>query len=97
MSDIEPRLARMENKLDNLADAVVNMARIEERMITLFNRMDAYDARQVAIWDRMGVIFDRVVDLERSAMTTKVIEKLSYIVASAGVASLFWWLQGGGA
>lgn len=67
----------------------MTMARIDERMVTLFNRMDGYDARQTQILDRMGT-------LERSAMTIRAVEKLGYIVASAAVASIFWWLQRGG-
>lgn len=96
VADIEPRLSRIENKLDSLSDAVINLARIEERMITLFNRMDAYDARQTTIWDRIGLISDRIVDLEKTSMTIRTIEKLGYIIASAAAASFFWWLQGGG-
>ena len=95
VADIEPRLSRIESKLDGLSDAVINLARIEERMITLFNRMDAYDARQTTIWDRIGLLSDRIVDLEKSSMTIRTIEKLAYIVASAAIASLFWFIQGG--
>jgi len=31
---------RMEHKIDRLSEAVVQLARMEERMVTLFNRMD---------------------------------------------------------
>jgi hypothetical protein len=39
MSD-ESRFDRLEEKIDRLSEAVVSLARMEERMITLFNRMD---------------------------------------------------------
>ena len=45
MSD-DQRLERIEKKLDTLSDAVVSLARMEERMITLFKRMDNYDENQ---------------------------------------------------
>jgi len=45
----EERLTRIENKVDNLAEAMVTMARIEERMMTIFKRMDRYDEAQVKI------------------------------------------------
>ena len=40
------RLERIESKLDQMSEAIVSLARMEERMVTLFNRMDAYDKRQ---------------------------------------------------
>ena len=37
MSD--ERLSRMENKLDKLSEAVVEMARVEERLLIIFKRL----------------------------------------------------------
>jgi len=37
---------RIEAKIDKMSDAIVSMARMEERMVTLFKRMDMYDERQ---------------------------------------------------
>tara|TARA_B110000008_G_C16607915_1_gene419238 strand:- start:229 stop:444 length:216 start_codon:yes stop_codon:yes gene_type:complete len=37
------RLSRMEEKLDKLSEAVISMARIEERMISVFKRLDRVD------------------------------------------------------
>ena len=45
MSD-DSRFDRLEEKIDRLSDAVVSLARMEERMITLFNRMDKYEKHQ---------------------------------------------------
>ena len=42
MSD--ERLGRMETKLDKLAEAVVEMARMEERVLTIFKRLEHMDA-----------------------------------------------------
>ena len=36
----DQRLSRIENKLDKLSEAVVQLARMEERLVTLFNRMN---------------------------------------------------------
>ena len=38
MSD--ERLSRMETKLDKLSEAVVEMARMEERLLTIFKRLE---------------------------------------------------------
>ena len=37
------RLSRMEEKLDKLSEAVISTARIEERMISVFKRLDRVD------------------------------------------------------
>ena len=37
------RLSRMEEELDKLYEAVISMARIEERMISVFKRLDRVD------------------------------------------------------
>ncbi len=47
------RLHRMEEKIDKLSEAVVAMARMEERMVTLFNRMDNFDSSIKKIDERM--------------------------------------------
>ncbi len=39
----DARLARIEAKLDQMGEAIVSLARVEERMVTLFNRLDAID------------------------------------------------------
>jgi len=52
----EARLERIENKIDQLSDAVVSLARMEERMITLFNRMDGYDRRQQTLEEKVDGI-----------------------------------------
>ena len=37
------RLSRIEEKLDKLFEAVISMARIEERMISVFKLLDRVD------------------------------------------------------
>lgn len=59
----EDRLTRIENKLDQLADAMITMARMEEKMITLFRRMDKYDENQ-------GKIDNRLQNVESSNVKT---------------------------
>lgn len=50
------RLDRIEAKIDKLADAVVSMARMEERMITLFKRTDENDREIKDIINRIGAL-----------------------------------------
>ena len=49
----DERLSRMETKIDKLYEAVVAMARMEERMITVFKRLDMSDDAQKKYDDRM--------------------------------------------
>lgn len=84
---------RVEMKLDHVSEAIVSLARMEERMITLFNRMDMYDKRQTQISDRVGVVYDRLIELEKASLKIKTIEKIMYIVGASAVSSLFWFIQ----
>lgn len=86
----EERLVRIENKVDGLAEAVVSLARMEERMVTLFKRMDKYDEAQIKIMDRL-------TDIEKKLFGGGLIggyaEKVIFILIGAGVA---WILRGAG-
>lgn len=86
----EERLVRIETKVDGLAEAVVSLARMEERMVTLFKRMDKYDEAQIKIMDRL-------TDIEKKLFGGGLIggyaEKVIFILIGAGVA---WILRGAG-
>ena len=56
MVDQVDRLARIEGKLDKMSEAIVSLARMEERMITLFKRMDSYDAQQSIVSERLAKV-----------------------------------------
>jgi len=81
----EQRLARIEQKLDKLSEAVVSLARMEERIITLFNRMDTYDARQLNMEDRVAEI--ERISVGRGAIF-KLVDKLIWIVVGLSAAVL---------
>lgn len=53
MDDSINRLNRIEEKLDKVGEAIISLARMEERMVNLFNRMDTYDKRQTLIEERV--------------------------------------------
>jgi hypothetical protein len=77
----DPRLERMENKIDELTKLVTSTARIEERMITLFKRMETYEFRH----DNLD---GRIVEVERTVTKTGVVDQ----VLEKG----FWVVMGGG-
>jgi hypothetical protein len=79
----DPRLERMENKIDELTKVVTSMARIEERMITLFKRMETYEFRH----DNLD---GRIVEVEKTITKTgvvdQVLEKGFWVVIGGGIA-----------
>jgi hypothetical protein len=56
MDDQSTRIIRIEEKLDKVSEAIVSLARMEERMITLFKRMDTYDERHIKLEERMAKV-----------------------------------------
>lgn len=56
MDDQTTRLNRIEEKLDKVGEAIISLARMEERMVTLFGRMDIYDKRQTTMEERVTKI-----------------------------------------
>ena len=86
----ESRLHRIENKLDKLAEAVVSLARMEERMVTLFNRMERYEGRQEGLEARIDEV--ETANIKNGA-TLRFAERVFWIVATAAVSTGFWYLR----
>lgn len=83
----EERLARIEKKVDNLAEAMVLMARIEERMVTIFKRMDRYDDAQ----DRIDAKLDALdKNSNRRNVIESILDKGFWIVVAGAV---MWYFR----
>lgn len=87
----DDRLTRIETKLDEVGQAIVALARIEERMVSLFKRMDALDAEQVDEARRLRKLEDRVGS---NGQALRFAERIFWIVLAAGVSYLFWLARG---
>jgi hypothetical protein len=81
----EHRLERMENKIDELTKVVTSMARIEERMITLFKRMETYEFRHDNLDSRIGDVEKTVT---KTGVVDQVLEKGFWVVVGGGIAFL---------
>jgi hypothetical protein len=90
MSD-DARLERIEKKLDEVGQAIVALARMEERMITLFKRMDTLDQEQAQQGRRLQLVEGRVGN---NGQTLRFAERVFWIVVSAGIAYIFTTMQG---
>jgi hypothetical protein len=73
----DPRLARIEDKLDKLSDAVVSIVRVEERMVTLFKKMESMDERQ-------NTMDNRLIEVEKTSLARgvvfRLVDKLAWLV-----------------
>ena len=82
----DPRLERIEKKLDEVGQAIVALARMEERMVTVFKRLDIYDTAQ-------NDLATRVNNLEHSTgangQMLRFAERVFWIAVTAGVALAF--------
>tara|TARA_R110001632_G_scaffold30_6_gene147 strand:- start:1375 stop:1653 length:279 start_codon:yes stop_codon:yes gene_type:complete len=92
MSD-DHRLERIENKLDSMSEAIVALARMEERMITLFKRMDTLDGEQSAQARRLSLVENRVGS---NGQSLRFAERLFWIIATAAVGLIFFKMRSGG-
>jgi len=86
------RLERIENKLDEVGKAIVALARMEERMITLFKRMDMLDADQSSQARRIALVESKVGN---NGQALRFAERLFWIVATAAVGLIFYQLRTG--
>jgi hypothetical protein len=80
------RLSRIEAKLDKLADAVVSLARMEERMLTIFKRIEHYEERQQKIEERVSEI--EKDDAGKDSVFS-VVNRSVWLVAGIALAFLF--------
>lgn len=85
MSD-DARLARIEAKLDQMGEAIVSLARVEERMVTLFNRLDAIDKDRAAQVKRLQAVEEKTGN---NGQSLRFAERVFWIVVAAGVTYAF--------
>ena len=88
MNDI--RLSRMEEKLDKLSEAVISVARIEERMISVFKRLERVD-------DGFNKSDKRMDELEQTSIqrgqTIAFSERLFWVILTGSVSLILVCLR----
>ena len=84
------RLSRIEEKLDKLFEAVISMARIEERMISVLKRLDRVDEG----FNKSG---KRMDELEQTSIqrgqTIAFAERLFWIILTGAAGLVFVYLR----
>ena len=76
----EDRLTRIENKLDDLQMAVVSLARVEERLVTVFNRQTSIEQRVSHMDEEITKLSDRMGNI--------YLERMFWVVFAAAVTFL---------
>ena len=86
----DPRLSRMEDKLDKLSEAVISMARMEERLVSVFKRLDRVD-------EGFNKSDQRMDELEQTSikrgLTIAFAERLFWIILTGAVGLAFVYLR----
>jgi hypothetical protein len=86
----DERLTRIEDKLDKLSHAVITLARMEERMITVFKRMDNIDDQQKAMWERIQKL-DQLTNSRGYKL--QFFERIWWIVFTASIGAAFVYMR----
>ena len=76
----DSRLERIEEKLDKLSDTVSDLARIEERMLSVFKRLDRHEKRLDDQEDDLKNLSNSVL---LNSKTSSSIERLFWVIITA--------------
>lgn len=82
---MEDRLTRVEAKIDSLQEAIVSLARVEERLVTVFNR-------QSSIEDKVTALDDKVDRLSESVIKTRSTERFVWVIIAASIGAAFRYI-----
>lgn len=85
----EQRLERIEDKLDSLSDAVANFGRIEERLLSIFKRLERHEKQLDGHSDDIKQLTNSVLTNSNSL---KFGERLFWVVVTSA-ASLVVYLM----
>ena len=84
------RLDTIESKLDRLSEVVIQLARIEERMYTVFRRMNNYEKNSLHDQSRIRTLETEVQDNKANAVFG---ERIFWLVVTASISTLFYFLR----
>ena len=88
MSDSQDqRLEKIEQKIDRLADAVVSIARIEERVATVLKQNDRFIMRLDRLEDRVETV-EQTTKLNKKDVSNG--ERVFWVVFSAVIAAIMY-------
>ena len=80
---MEKQIDKLGDKIDDLTKVVTVMARIEERMITLFKRMESYEDRHDSFDGRLSMVEQNTT---QRGVVDRVLEKGFWLVVGGAIA-----------
>ena len=86
----EPRLQRIEEKLDKLTDTISQFARIEERMLSVFKRLDRHEKR---LDDQEEDIKELSNAVLLNTKTSNNIERMFWVCVTAGASLAVYFIR----
>lgn len=85
--DVSKRLEKLEDKIDKLSEAVIAIARIEERVTTVLKQNDRFIARLDRLEDRVELV-EQTTKLNKKDVSNG--ERVFWIVFSAVIAAIMY-------
>ena len=79
---MEDRLSRVEKKIDSLQEAIISLARVEERLVTVFNRQSKIEAQVESMEQKIDALSENMA----ASMGT---ERIVWILIAAAIAAFF--------
>ena len=79
---MEDRLSRVEKKIDSLQEAIISLARVEERLVTVFNRQSKIESQVDSMEQKMDAMAENIA-------TTMGTERIVWILITAAIAAFF--------
>ncbi len=89
-SEVSNRLEKLETKIDKLSDAVIAIARIEERVTTVLKQNDRFIARMDRLEDRVEIVEQKAIVNSRGINT---FERAFWIILSGIVSIIVYNLR----
>jgi len=87
----EVRLDRIEGKLDKLSEAIIALARLEERTVTIFRRMDASETVSLQHTATLRTLEETSAG---RGQTMRLLERVWWIVFTASVGAALFYIKG---
>jgi hypothetical protein len=76
------RLDRIEKRLDEMSQAIISIARMEEKILTVFKRIEDHGTRLTRVEDDVSLVKNKI---GLNGQTLRFAERVFWIVAAAGV------------
>lgn len=83
---MEDRLSRVEKKIDSLQEAIISLARVEERLVTVFNRQSKIESQVESMEQKLDV-------LSESVIKGKSAERIVWLVLAAAIGAAVRYLS----